>query len=168
MNYRNNNKRYLLGYSFIELMIVIMTMTLLFSFGMASYRSFQRRQSLKAAVRQVRADLALVREFAVAGKLKPLACGATDLDAYRFSIDTTNDDYTIEAVCDDGNIIADIDKNDIKVAPGFDISKFSVEPYLEFNVLGKGANARTRFVIASQTDTSLTADIWVEESGQIN
>lgn len=168
MIYGKNNKRHLFGYSFIELMIVIMTMTLLFSFGMANYRDFQRRQSLEASVRQVRSDLELAREFALAGKFPP-ACMDTSLDSYRFILDTANDDYTIVAVCDGGAIIVDIGKSDIKVPPGFDISgSLSLTGALDFLVLGRGVDSVHTYTLTSKTDSSLTKTIRVSLSGQID
>ena len=78
------------GYTLVELTIVVMIMAILFTVGYGNYRSYQRRQYLETAVRQVVSDLRLSQEYALSGRkpVDPLgnACETSTLSGYRFII----------------------------------------------------------------------------------
>jgi len=95
-------KSNLLGFTLLELLVVIMTMTLLFGLTYANFRDFQRRQYLESAERQVEADLRLAQQLALSGR-KPdttpdNVCESRVLHGYRFHR-TNVRTYDIEAYC---------------------------------------------------------------------
>ena len=51
------------GFTLIELLIVVTVMIIMTSVGIVRYRDAARRQSLKAAVDQVKSDMRLEQEF---------------------------------------------------------------------------------------------------------
>lgn len=72
------------GYTLIELLLVMVIIAIVFSFGTANYKNFQKRQALEAATRNVMGDLRLAQEFALAGKVDdPATC--TNFEGYVFA-----------------------------------------------------------------------------------
>ena len=94
-------KEKLSGYTLVELLISIFILIVIFTVGTASYRSFSRRKAVEEVVRLVRADLNLVRTWAVSGKkptVTPLCTGA--LVNYTLVFTSSNPlTYRIEARC---------------------------------------------------------------------
>ncbi len=150
-------------------MIVIMIMVILFSVGMANYRGFQRRQSLEAAVRQVRADLSLAREYALAGR-KVCDDADDELSGYDFDIDASADTYTIREVClddptdDTSQEYFDV-KSDVDMPSRSEISS-DVDPIL-FNVLGRGADLGGNATITITDASGDTRTVIVTPAGEI-
>ena len=77
------------GFSLVELIIVMTSTVLIFSIGYANYRGFQKRQHLENAVRQIKGDLRLAQEMALANR-KPMdppgnSCETNELGGYIFS-----------------------------------------------------------------------------------
>lgn len=85
------------GFTLIELLVVLTIMFLLFGLGYANYRDFARRQSILAIAREMRTDIRLAQEQALAGA-KPSA-GCNVLDGYRFRVDTFSRSYSIHPFC---------------------------------------------------------------------
>lgn len=83
---KSNIKSTKKGFTIIELLIVVVTIALLFSFSVANYRDFANRRVLDNAVDQVVSDLRLAKESARAGR-KPPGCGTTHLEHYGFNKD---------------------------------------------------------------------------------
>lgn len=175
MNYAKNKHSHFFGYSYIEMMIVIMIMVILFSVGTVNYRGFQRRQSLEAAVRQVRADLSLAREYALAGRK---TCTVADpphtLLGYRFNVDSTTQ-YTISAVCDDAGFVYFSLTKTSNSPGGFTIEinpdDGSSQSFVDFRTVSRGADigsgSLTTITLESSSDSSLTQDIIVTLAGEI-
>lgn len=177
MNYNKNKPSQLFGFSYVEMMIVLMIMVILFSVGMANYRGFQRRQSLEAAVRQVRADLSLAREYALAGrKTCTVAVPPHTLLGYRFNVDSSAQ-YTISAVCDDGSSFYFSVAKTTQSPGGFTIANVpeagASQSYVDFRTVSKGVDVGTggsrwmTFTLTSTGDSSLTQDIIVTLAGEI-
>ena len=104
------------GFTLIELMIVMVIITLMFSAGYANYRRSVQRQSVKIAAKQIEADIKYAQNQAFSG-VKPEGC--TLLYGYLFSVNQTNDNYTIKANCK--NLDYDIGKTQVEVGEGLDI-----------------------------------------------
>jgi prepilin-type N-terminal cleavage/methylation domain-containing protein len=89
------------GFTLVELLVVVVSMTILFSLGYANYRDFARRQILAGAVRTTKADIRLTQEFAFASR-KPSSCGDTDtMIGYIFQRVSASS-YEIVASCSSG------------------------------------------------------------------
>jgi prepilin-type N-terminal cleavage/methylation domain-containing protein len=97
-------KQRITGFTLIELLFSVSIMAIIFSVSFANLRGFQQRQHLDSAVKQIKADLRLTQEMALAGR-KPTEpplnqCIAVDsnLVGYQFVRDSGSQ-YHMAAVC---------------------------------------------------------------------
>ncbi len=166
-----------LGYSLLELLVVISIMGIVFAGGFASYREYQRRQDVQSVARMIRGDLRLAQEYALAGK-KPTdpgnPCLTNTLEGYYFWRDSSQK-YSIRALC--GTIdytikTVDFQEQFINVY----ISAFAPSNKLLFKILGRGTNCLTPMCINSVIDAkynaatcpgSLCERMTVTQSGEI-
>jgi len=163
---KGNCNFYALGYSLIELMVVISIMAILFSVGMANYRDYSRKREVSNAALLVRGDLRLTQEFALAGR-KPAepagnVCLAANslLEYYIFErIPTSNASglgYKISAKCSSSNSPVEIKSVDLSLK-NITISTFtntvnSNRNRIHFYPRGKGVGNLT----ADSTTITLT------------
>jgi len=94
------------GYTIIEILIVIATLTIIFSVGFASFRSAQKRQELTSAVNLVKTDLRRVQELALSNRTKPASCSV--LKGYKLKY-VNSKSYKTAAYCNSGASTTDID-----------------------------------------------------------
>ena len=159
-----------LGYTLIEILVVITIISILFLTGFASYREFSRRQELVSAVRQVQGDLRQAQENAIASK-KPAGCGALDaLDGYRFVVIPANS-YEIRWDCGGST---GLDRS-VTLPAGITISGLSTPltppNAILFKTLGQGTNipgatGSTSFTL-TQANYGKSATITVTAAGEI-
>lgn len=55
------------GYTLIEILIALTIMSLVFGIGFSGFRDYSRRQTLESLARQVRGDISIAKERALAG-----------------------------------------------------------------------------------------------------
>ena len=91
-------KKACLGFTLIELLVAVSVMGIVFSVGVAQYQEFNRRQIVLQAAQDLKSDLRLAQDKALAGE-KPSGC--VTLEGYRLSF-TSEKNYKIEAVCSGG------------------------------------------------------------------
>lgn len=157
------------GFTLIELLIVILTMFLIFTVGMANYRDFQRRKALEGAVSRVKSHLRLAQEMAMSGA-KPADCITSNLTLLNitFQLDSTTT-YSIHGLCTDGVTPALYQHfgADYDLLPEYPEIEITGPSTVVFNVLGKGvvSNATLRL---TQTSTSAITDIVITKGGEIN
>ncbi len=156
------------GFTFIELLIVISTMSLLFTLGFSNYRGYQQRQRIISAARLFRSDLRYAQEQALAG-IKPIGCNM--LNGYQVTYPGTNEStYEISANCDSSTLtviktvdIANTNPN-IKFSAAF--------PMVFFNVLGRGVKMAGASLAVTLVDTNSTPNptisIVITKGGEIN
>lgn len=155
------------GYTLIEVLVAISILSLLFLAGMASYREFSRRQALVSVVRQVKADLRLTQQYAIASK-KPAGC--TVLDGYYFRV-VPSDRYRISYYCDP---TATLEK-EVVLPSGITISglapNLTPSNTIWFKTLGDGTNIPTvpgsTVITITQTTTSESLTVTVTSGGEI-
>lgn len=138
------------GFTLLELMIVFSIMTILFTFGIALYREFARRQALQNFYKEMVVSLALAREKALSGE-KPSGCSGT-LVGYQVSFSSSS--YTVSAVC---NSLVPV--NTYSAPADISLSGFSSFVY---KVLGQGttlANPLSVTLTQSSTGKSINATI---------
>lgn len=170
-----------LGFSLVELLIVIFIIGLIFSVGVANYRDFSRRKQVEAVANQVKSDLELAKQNALSG-VKPdhVNCNSPNiLLGYRFVVQPAG--YTVQANCSAGGPLGSfIDIKSISSLPyGVRLSSNILDDdctnpvngdSIQFLPRGNGTNLsdnncfRIRFSI---TGLSFTQDIIVEKSGAI-
>lgn len=129
-----HSKKFLFGYSLLEMLIVIAIISIVSSIGFASYRTYQRRQTMESGVRMVKSDLRLAQEYAIAGK-KPTGCTGS-LQGYEFRRASVNR-YRISAICD-----ASIEIKTVDLPTGIQMNPLSGTPgnNFIFKVLGRGTD----------------------------
>src|SRR4030042_3903407 len=84
------------GFTLIELLVVFSVIAILFTIGFASYQSFNRKQIVVQAAKELKENLRLAQNKASVGE-KPTGCTGT-LNGWQvaFSGDSS---YQIQAVC---------------------------------------------------------------------
>ncbi len=175
LKYKNRKQKFYLsclkeqngGFTFVEILVVMVTMTVLFGLGSANYRDFSRRKALEGAVSKVEADLRLAQAQALAGK-KPddSKCNSPEtLNGYEFTLQNVTQ-YRIYAKCTGGDVEQ---KKETIGDGGF---KITVSPdSIIFNVLGRGTNVpagSTATISIEQVDAGNFAVIEVSPEGEIH
>ena len=84
------------GFTLIEILIAISIMTVIFSFGLASYASFNRRQITEQAVQLIVSDLRLTQSLAT-NQEKPSGC--SNFRGYSFEVTSSSGSYRIFSLC---------------------------------------------------------------------
>jgi len=91
------------GFTFVEMMVVMMIMAILFGAGYANYRAFSRGKAIESVAEEVASDIKLTKELASSGK-KECNDNLTEvLNGYRFIVSMDSDTYRIETVCSASN-----------------------------------------------------------------
>ncbi|MCH7730468.1 type II secretion system protein [Patescibacteria group bacterium] len=153
------------GYTLVEILVVMTIIGVVFGVGFASFRGFARRQAVASSVRALKADLRLAQAQALAGK-KPdhPNCNSPNLlDGYNFEI-ISNDEYRIDARCSGGNV----EVKEVQLV-SVSISAPTPNPIL-FKVLGQGTNiaAGTQAqIVLSEDQTGFSLAVAVSSSGEI-
>lgn len=158
------------GYSLIELLVSIAIMAIIFSVGIANYRSFARRQVLTNNVKSVQGDLRLAQQAALSGQMPadPQCNGATnELKGFNFQIiDSTH--YEIRANCTGGNATDALKSKVLDSGITF-ASPFPAPNPILFKVLGSGTNLSSGSITLtlSQASTGLSTQISISKNGNI-
>lgn len=153
------------GYTFIEVLVGITIVTLIFSFGYVGFRDFARRQTITSAVRNLKGELRLAQEQSLAGK-KPedVNCDSPNtLQGYYFRI-TSPTTYEVEALCTGG--VVDVKQGEISST--LSLSTPTPNPIL-FKVLGQGTNINSgsATITITLTASGESQDITISETGEI-
>ena len=164
------------GFTLIELLVVIITMGLLFGFGYANYRSFQRRQQLESVVREFKTNLRLAQQLALTGK-KEVECSS--LEGYRIQrIEVLNPPfppdqfYEIGAVCDGNETCTNTPSyciKTVKIPQNITLGPFPAPGNrFTFQILTKGVDRDATTVITfTQSGTGYTKSVNITPSGEI-
>jgi len=149
------------GFTLIELLVVIMTMGLLFGFGYANYRGFQRRQQLEGVVREFKTNLRLAQQLAITGKKE---AGCVTLEGYAI-VRKNNWSYAIEDRCSGGGGGTEI--KTVNLLPlNISVGPFPPGNRFTFLVLTQGVD-KTVTVTFTQLSTSDTKSVVITQSGEI-
>jgi len=153
-------KKTALGYTLIELLIVITLITLLFTLGMAQYNRFNRRQILIKAKDELTSNLRLAQSKSLAGE-KPDTCGAEILTGHKLIFENDNQNYKIMAVC--GN------DEEVKVGLSLPIgvTKISGPDEIFFKGLSQGTDIVNQVEIVLEDSSGETRIITITSTGEI-
>ena len=149
------------GYTFVEVLVSLTIVGLLFSFGFVNFRDFSRRQQLVGVARSMKGELRLAQGKASAGE-KPAGC--VTLSSYSFQI-TGSSSYKITANCSGG---VDVDIKTVNLSGG--VTMLPTSGTISFKVLGQGTNitAGSSFIITlTQQGTNNTSFVTVTSGGEI-
>lgn len=153
------------AYTFIEILVALTIVGLIFGIGYVSFRDFSRRQALQGTVRSIRGDLRLAQEQAISGQ-KPadIFCDSPNtLSGYYFDLVSANN-YRLVAQCSGGSVVS----KDVTIASDISIS-VSQDPIV-FKVLGQGTDvpqATNAIITLTQSGTANTATITITSTGEI-
>lgn len=144
----------------VETLVALAIISLLVGIGFASYRNFSRKQVLVQAARQLRSDLRLAANLALAGE-KPGACANRTLAGYRIRF-PNNLSYSIEAVCD-----PDTETVKSVTLPGDGTITFSPVPSpILFKVVAQGTDVSGSAYL-TLTGFGDTDTVAVNEAGEV-
>jgi len=149
-----------LGFTVMELLVVMGVIIILFTISLAAYNRFNRRQVVEQATRNLESDLRLAQSKAVAQEKPGGWCGTGTLVGYRLRF-TSETQYVIEAVCSNSaespKIIKTVDLPEkIEGIKDTDVL---------FKVLTKGVDEPTTFILTGY-DT-IQGEVTVEGGGNI-
>lgn len=147
-----------LGFTLVELLVVIGIIGIVFAGGFSSFRDFDRRQRLSQANATLRRDLELARTKASASE-KPDGC-TTTLVGWRVSLSTAS--YDLIADCD----VADITFKTVNFPAG--ITKTAGSLSVTFAVLARGTTSSSDDTVTlTQAGTSETSTVTITKTGTI-
>lgn len=168
----NNYKRSPLGFTLIELLFVMGIMALLFSVGYANYRDYSRQKDLEKAITELKSDIRLVQQMALAGdKSSHLDCSCATcklngnfvrrLDSKRYQLGSS----CVNAIGELwGREIKTVDYNTLARPVSITLNGFSptcaginLLECLLFKTLGQGTNID--ILAGEPTNFRLTHDI---------
>ncbi|QQS39542.1 prepilin-type N-terminal cleavage/methylation domain-containing protein [Candidatus Woesebacteria bacterium] len=100
------------GFTFIELLIGLVIMGILFMVGFANYRGFASRQNIEAVVREMKGDLRLAQQMATSGVKSSdpaSSCHAIDKELQGYVVrGTSATSYAVYANCDGENLVKEV------------------------------------------------------------
>lgn len=118
------------GFTLIELLLAVSFIGILTAIGLASYNNYNQTQILKQAASDLKSNLRLAQNRAIAGE-KPTGCGV--LDGYQVSFTAAN--YTVQALCS-GSPLGTVSTFNLPAG----VSLTSPPSPVLFKVLGLGTN----------------------------
>ncbi|HJX59561.1 hypothetical protein A2V61_01700 [Candidatus Woesebacteria bacterium RBG_19FT_COMBO_47_8] len=153
------------AYTFIEILVALTIISLIFGVGYVSFRDFSRRQALAGAARGIVGDLRLAQEEAIAGQ-KPadIFCNPPAiLNGYNFRV-VNAQNYVVEANCSGGNVQV----KSVTIASDISMSIPSPNP-ITFKILAQGTNinAPSATLTLTQKGTAATRPISISQAGEI-
>ena len=94
------------GFTLLEVLVAATIIAVLSGVSLVGYNRFQERQQLVAAKEQLRNDLRLTQQKALAGEKPAGWCAASGqtLAGWRLEFITPPTTYEIKAVCSDGSV----------------------------------------------------------------
>lgn len=127
-----------LGYTIIEVLLVLSVIGLILVIGYANFRNYSQRKRISNYSRLLKADLRLAQENAISGK-KDCSLGSLVFGGYNFRfVNATT--YKMESFCMNG--LAVVDLKEVKtVSFPADVTLTAPSPNpLTFKPLGEGTN----------------------------
>lgn len=150
------NKKTILGLSMVELLIVLVIITVLFTLGVGSYRNYAQKQQVVAAGRAVESALRLTKQLAFSGT-KPTGCTGV-LDGYYFIVEPDGIHYSIEASCTNLDEPIEVGRSNVEVPYGLSIDISDADGMILFKSIGQGTDVKDPTTITlDQSETGYTA-----------
>jgi len=145
------------GYSFIELMIVILVSALLFGIGYASYRSFAQKQALIKVARAFEADVRVAQNKAMSAQV-PEKCGTLSGYGLKFG----GSSYEISSYCSGSG-----GESITRTFSGYVFSNNLGADSIVFKVLGQGTDLTGDMTVTiTNSTTDKTVQVFILKSGE--
>lgn len=147
------------GFTLIELLVVMSIIGILFGIGIAQYMNFNRRQILDQAAQELKSNLRLAQNKALAGEKQSGWCASPNhLRGYQLRFNSTQN-YLIEAVCSDGST-----RQVKSTALPSSVTKSGSTSVL-FKVLAQGVETEASFALSGYGEPPQT--VTVTKTGEI-
>ena len=147
-----------LGFTIVELLIILSLIALLFTLGIAQYNRFNRSQTLTQTKNELVSNLRLAQGKSLAGE-KPNQCGDEALLGHQLEF-TNNQSYKIVAVC--GSEPYPEVKQTVTFPEG--VIKTSAENIVFFKILSQGVESEVTITLSGFGETR---DIIITAAGEI-
>jgi len=147
-----------LGFTIVELLIILSLIALLFALGVSQYNRFNRSQALVKAKGELVSNLRLAQGKSLAGE-KPNQCGDEALLGHQLEF-TNNQSYKIVAVC--GSEPYPEVKQTVTFPEG--VIKTSAENIVFFKILSQGVESEVTITLSGFGETR---DIIITAAGEI-
>jgi prepilin-type N-terminal cleavage/methylation domain-containing protein len=144
------------GYTLIEMLIAVAIMLLLVGGGIASFITFNDRQALVGAGKQM---VTYLRSAQAKARVGDTPSGCERLQSYQVTAQEASNIVTLEAACENGNFL----RNTFVLPSGMTHNN---DAFIEFRVLQGGVSGDTNFDIISAT-TGRVYRIQVTQGGEI-
>lgn len=157
---RNDNSNE--AFTFVELLVSVTIVGILFAIGYVNFREFSRRQSVESVARKIRSDIRIAQSRALSGD-KPAGCDT--LIGYNFRV-TSIAAYALEGVCGNGNTTT---KTIDLTGSGINIGTPSPNPIL-FKAVAQGTNipaGQTASIVVTLTQANYSITVSVTGGGEI-
>jgi type II secretory pathway pseudopilin PulG len=163
MNTLSPSRSWSPGYSLIEMLIAVGILMLLVGGGIAAFLTFNDRQALNGAGKQM---VTYLRSAQSKARVGDTPSGCDQLNGYRVTVTAGSTSVLLEAVCTSGNIT----RNTFLLPTGMTNVE---DAQVQFAVLQGGATGDTNFDITSATTdkvyrTQVTTGGEIREIGVIN
>jgi prepilin-type N-terminal cleavage/methylation domain-containing protein len=160
-----NPQSFTLGFSLIELLVVISISIIIMSLGYANYTAFGRKKTLEKAVSAFKSDLIFAREYALSGKKPAPGVGACDsLESYEVRSPSSRI-YEIWAICDNNGSSVEYMLKTTTLPIRVTFSSFPSA--VTFRVLGRGVVTASDITIVLRTTGASNQTVTISPSGQI-
>ena len=154
------------GFTLLEVLVAATIIAVLSGVSLVGYNRFQERQQLAAARDQLRNDLRLTQQKALAGEKPAGWCAASGqtLAGWRLEFITPPTTYEIKAVCSDGSV----SQPDKTVILSGNAAKSAGNDYVDFVPLTGAATATASFTLQTNAASgNWRATVSVTDSGLI-
>lgn len=149
------------AFTLIELLVAVSIMGILFTVGISRYNDFNRRQILTQATQELKSNLRLIQDKALAGEKNSIC--TTALEGWYISF--TASSYQLGSRCNG----ADFSYKTVSLSPkNITISLLPLgTTSIRFKPLGHGPGGSTITITLTQTASGLTQAITVSPTGDI-
>lgn len=149
------------GFTLIEILVATTLIAVLFSLSLSYYNRFNRSQTLSQAINNLKSDIRLAQDKALAGE-KPTQCLAVTLVGYKVKF-VNNSTYQMTVLCD-GSEYSVSGKESISLPTG--VAKSAGASEVFFRVLGYGVDQAITFTLSYQGVGQKT--ISVSKTGEVS
>lgn len=146
------------GFTLIELLVTVAISGVMVGLGIATYNSFNQRQTLSLTLRNLKTNLWATQTRAVANKQPTSGC--TNFSGYKVTFADTS--YTIAAQCDGG----DVEATTVSLPSGMSKTLPLGSSAVTFKPLSSGTNLAANLTL-TYTYQGTTETVTITPSGEI-
>lgn len=149
------------GYTFIELLVGISIITIVFTIGYVGYRDFSRREALSGVTKSIKADLRLAQQLALTGQKPEVSLGQC----------TTLEGYTVLFLLNSYSVTANCSNDDIEIK-NTDLPTDITETNnlsIKYKVLGQGTDLPDDLTLTiTNSSMNSVSTVILGKGGEVN